>query len=190
MSIVSICNLALGWLGANRINSLSDESVEAQLCKSNWPFSRDACLEDRAWTFATKDVQLAPLAEPTSTQYANAYKLPTDLIRVLRAGGVPEYDDRLLWERQGGDIVTDSGVLYIKYIWKVEDPARYSPAFRQAAAARLAADLAIALTESKSIFDAMETMYSKKLIAAASTDGMQGRAQKLTSDQLTKVRLQ
>lgn len=187
-SITAICNLALGWLGANPINSLDDESTEAKLCKANWPVSRDACLEDRAWTFATTDVQLAPLATSPSTNYAYGFKIPTNSIRILRAGGVTDYRDKLQWEKQLNNIVCDSSVLYIKHIVRIEDPQRFSPAFVQAVAAKLSMDMAIAITESKSIFDAMALMYEHKLQSAAATDGMQGRAEKFTADQLTRVR--
>ena len=187
-SITAICNLALGWLGANPINSLDDESTEAKLCKANWPVSRDACLEDRAWTFATTDVQLAPLGSPPSSRYSYGFKLPTECIRVLRAGGEPEYKDKLQWEKQLNNIVCNSAVLFIKFISRIEDPQRYSPAFVQAVAAKLSMDMAIAITESKSIFDAMAIMYEHKLQSAAATDGMQGRSERLTADQLTRVR--
>ena len=47
-----ICNIALGYLGANRITSLDieEDSTEHLLCSENYEILRDAVLEEREWT--------------------------------------------------------------------------------------------------------------------------------------------
>ena len=60
-SEVGICNQSLSWLGGNRITSLDDDTVEANLCIDNYEHSRDTVLDMRHWTFAGAREQLNPL---------------------------------------------------------------------------------------------------------------------------------
>ena len=53
VSETSIANQALLWLGGTVITSLDEDSREAIWMKNNYPFIRDAVLEERMWTFAT-----------------------------------------------------------------------------------------------------------------------------------------
>ena len=78
--------------------------------------------------------------------------------------------------------------VYIKYTWDVVDPARFSPGFVQALAARLAADLAIPIAESRQLQSDMVQIYAAKLVNADTLDSMQGRNQPITSNRLKKVR--
>ncbi len=56
---LQICNKALLRLAANQVDSpdgrvatITTESLEAKLCKLNFPVIRDIVLEDRIWSFA------------------------------------------------------------------------------------------------------------------------------------------
>ena len=59
----------------------------------------------------------------------------------------------------------------------------------QAVAARLAAEIAVPLTESQELMIAMEAKYRDRLMIAAGTDGTQGKVDVIDSRQLTGVRL-
>ena len=82
-SEVDISNMALGWLGADRITSLDDESVEAQLCKLNYPRSRDVVLEDVEWTFAVRRFILSPDPVVPLFNWGKKFLIPTEVLRVL-----------------------------------------------------------------------------------------------------------
>ena len=192
-STVEICNLALGWLGCNLIISIDDETAEASLCKVNFPLLRDAVLEARAWTFASKRTTLPPTVGGLPAEevfgYASRFTVPADCIRILMAGSTPNFYDRMYWEKENDEILANVGILYIKYIWRITDPTKFSSSFVQALAARLASDLCIPLTENRSLQADMWTLYQNKLADAAATDGMQGRQQPIRSDALVLPRL-
>lgn len=185
---VEICNLSLGWLAVSLITSLDDNSTQANLCKVNFPLLRDAVLEARAWTFATKRTTLPPVTNGIPAEedfgYVNRFKLPDDHIRVLKAGASPNFQDRLYWVKEKNEILANTPKLYLSYIYRIEDTSKFSSAFVQTLAARIASDLCVSLTENVKLQDAMWKKYGQKLLEAAATDGMQGRQEKIRSDAL------
>ncbi len=191
-STVEICNLALGWLAGNLITSLTDESVEASLCSVNFPLARDAVLEDRAWSFAIARIGLAPIPEPENYNYVHGrqFKLPDGCIRVLSVDDSVDFggESTFQWSLERGHIIAEATIVYIKYIFREEDPERFPPNFTQALAARLASDLAIPLTESHTMQKTMYELYKLKLRDAAATDGMQGRREKIKAHNLVNAR--
>ena len=188
VSDVTICNLALGWLGANLIISLDDAGDEAALCKANYGTSRDATLEARNWTFASSRKRLIPLAEAPEFGYSYQFQLPADNIRVLVAGNDPKFRDDLDWLKEEDKILSDVQVLYILYTKRIEDPQKFSSGFVHAFAARLASDMAVPLTNSKDMQQLMAQLYLGKLEVAGVMDGIQGKNTKLVSNQLVRVR--
>lgn len=184
-----ICNLALGWLGARLITSLDDaDSVEASLCQSNYATSRDATLEARDWTFASTRCVPNKLADPPAFGFGSAFQLPPDNIRVMQAGADVTFKDDMDWVREKDQILCDEDVIYVRYIFRLEDTQKYMPSFVHACAARLAADLAVPLTNSKDMQVLMANLYIAKLEAAGATDGVQGKNVILQSRRLTRVR--
>ena len=211
-SEVAICNIALGWVGGDLIISLDDDSVEAKLCKANYAPLRDAVLEEREWTFAVKRVEPSALAALPLYGFDKAFQIPPDTIRILqvtragedvqvgsvsntgirassRGGTGIGRETRIEWLREGETIVANSAErIFARYISRITDPTKFSPAFDQALAARLAMDLAIPLTNSEKMQSSMATMYGEKIALAAVSDGLQGRSYNTRSDALTVVR--
>lgn len=209
VSTVSICNQALGWLGADTILSLTDESKEAQLCKDNFDALRDAVLEEREWTFAVRRLELAPLVAAPVYGYSRQFLLPTDVIRVLNlpwgssdvfggllglSGGASadrqqQYPDWRVETVDAGTVVlANLERIRIRVIWRVTNEKLWSTMFVQALAARLAADLAMPLTNSRTLQKDMWNLYEMKLTKAGTMDGMQGSNEIKRSDQLINVR--
>ena len=194
-SEVSICNIALTSLGAEHITSLSDDQTEAKLCDANYDSSRDSALEARAWTFATKRAALARLAEAPVWGFSNAFQIPSDTITILEMRDALEervnFNDLMNsteWLREEDTIVTNASTARIRYIARITDPNRYTPAFIHVVAARLAYEIAIAITQSRSMQSDMWELYLAKLALASPTDGMQGRSRVIRSSKLTGVR--
>lgn len=188
VSEVTICNLALGWLGANLIISLDDAGDEAALCKANYETSRDATLEARNWTFAMSRKVLIPLAEAPAFEYSYQFKLPADLIRVTRVSDEPEFEFSLDWTKEEDKILANVQKLYIRYIKRIEDPQQFTMGFVHAFAARLASDMAIPITNNKDLQQLMMQMYLGKLEVAGSYDGMQGKNIQVRARKLVGVR--
>ena len=177
-SEVGICNQALGWLGATPIISLDDNTTEARLCKANYALVRDAVLEAHNWTFAIGRFDLPQNATGPVNGYTNAFQIPTEVLRVLDVNCGED------WRVEGQDIVTNEAVAKIRAVVRVADPNRFSSLFTQALAARLAADLAIALTQSRELQQQHYQIYLEKLDEAAANDGSQGKSRQITSSWL------
>lgn len=216
-SQVSICNQALGWLGANLITSLNDDNREAQLCKTNYPDIRDAVLEEREWTFCVRRISLSPTVIEPVYGYTNQFLLPPQVIRILNLPDTRfgDTDDNLIGTGLGGrsegpdqqpqlgtfrveslEEPTATGIvilanvdsIFLRVIWRVTNIGLYSPMFIQCLAQRIAADLAIPLTQNRNLQRDMWALYQEKLNKASAMDGIQGKMEIKRSNAIIRVR--
>lgn len=87
-SKVSVCNMALGFLGeSNFIQDYDESSTEASVCRRYYDLSRRSLLASFPWSFAGKVEQLAQLdlsdfSLPETFEYKYAYSLPSQCLRV------------------------------------------------------------------------------------------------------------
>lgn len=174
-SKVSICNLALGFLGDEATVSSLDPpegSVQADHCATWYPIARDAILEAHAWNYATTRAALtehASIDPPASWAYA--YTVPNGCLRAL-ALLVPGADDGA----DGQDFVIEeydqtTRLLYcnvqdaeLRFIFRQDDPGRYSGQFVIALARLLASFLAGPLikgSEGIKVAQGMRELYEK-----------------------------
>lgn len=192
MTDIDICNQALGWLGAKRITAFDEGTNEAQLCADNYVPLRDACLEERAWTFADVSEILEDPVPGGWDSGENLYALPAGVIRVYRVYQRVDLQTPVQlegWRREGSNIAARySGTIYMRATVQVEDPDEWTPAFRQVVAARLAADLAMPITRSRKMQEDMFNLYNTKLNSAAATDAGQGRSERTDSTELVRAR--
>lgn len=79
---VEICNDALANIRAQSINSLTETSREAQLCKLKYPLIRDRVLREINWGFATKYIALTLLQNVTPARWLYAYDYPNDALKI------------------------------------------------------------------------------------------------------------
>lgn len=171
-SEVSICNLALGYLGDRAtVTSLNppEGSAQAEHCAQFYPIARDAMLERHDWGFATRRA-LGALLAGNSTDWAYAYAVPANMVRVQAVlpqlgvtTGVSGLDctgqiyqnrpQRRVGEDRPQDfrvetldgvraIYTNQQDAVIRYTYRVTDPAQFSPLFTLALAHWLASMLA------------------------------------------------
>lgn len=176
MDAVEICNAALDQLGSDRITSLEDESVLAELCAARFPAVRDAVLGERAWRFAIQRLEIAADASEPIYGYACRYALPSTVVQVLEASD--GFDPLKDWQREGAFILTDTeGPIYVRAVCEVEDVSLWPPGFAQAVTTRLAADMCVSITEDKGRADTLWQRYRLHLREAIAADGMQGAHQ-------------
>lgn len=188
-SETAVCNLALGWVGANKISSFADESAEAQLCKDNFDIARDTTLEARNWTFATKRAQLNLSAETPPFEYKYKFVLPSDCLRVIQASddiAFTHFDFE--WVREENYLFSNSPKMYIRYIARIKDLVRFSSSFTMALVAQLAAILAIPITSKVALMDANLQKYDYFIEVAGGNDGVQGKNEVFQNDSLLRVR--
>lgn len=94
-SEVDICNLALATLGdVANLQSISppDGSAQADHCARFYPIARDGLAEMHDWSWKTKRIALAQLANP-STEWAYCYAQPTDLLSLIAVMDPAAIDD-------------------------------------------------------------------------------------------------
>jgi hypothetical protein len=193
VSETSICNQALLWLGGNVITSLEEDSREAIWMKNNYPFIRDAVLEERMWTFATVRAT-STVADLDAFGAMYVHPKPADWISIFRVYKNVSSQDQNNWQKSVGWRLEERSVLcpdptiYMWGIKRISDTGAFSPLFTQALAARLAADAAIPLTENRSLQADMWNLYGVKLAEAATRDGQQGSNERVHSDSLVNAR--
>lgn len=85
-SAIDICNMALSYARAGRIESFTENSTPALQCQLFYETCRDQVLEDCAWGFATKIVPLQLLDSDVYSvfNWAYVYQYPSDCLKIQR----------------------------------------------------------------------------------------------------------
>lgn len=188
-SKVEICNRALQKLGAKRITSLTDDSVNARACNLAFEPCKLAELEDHEWSFALDRAEIAADADEPTFGRAYSYTLPSDFVRL--AHPYPEDNSNALeWIIEGKKIYTDdTAPLQVRYIYDVTDPQEMSPLFREALSARLALELCEELTQSNTKKDSLKDDYEKIIRRAKRSNAIQRVAGEPPEDSWITVRV-
>ena len=169
-SAVEICNRALQLLGASRIVSLSDASVNARACNNAYDPVRRAELRANNWNFSIKRARLPVSGVAPAFGRTNAFPLPTDYLRLL-----PPYPEDNLnsrdWlieqhESQRCVLTDDSAPLDVRYVADVTDPNLMDALFQESLAYAMAAAMCEELTQSNSKLEAVTGGYQFKVAEA------------------------
>jgi hypothetical protein len=191
-SEVTICNQALSWLGQTPIISLNDPSTTAQLCKANYDDLRQTVLEDSRWHFARMTFVLdTPTLIPDTewSQYTFKFPLPnTGMLVVRDVFDNKQGDNPAEWTVQQGFIYANTYPIYVVATADIEGPNLMTASFRQALSARIAMDLAVPITQSRTMQEDMSSMYAAKLQEAAAVDSQQGDISIKSSSRLNNAR--
>ncbi len=149
-SEVEICNRALQKLGAKRITSLTQDSVNARACNVAYEVVRDGLLRSHFWNFAIKRAELAADSSAPDWGRTNSFPLPTDFMKLAPLYPEDNVND-LDWVIEGRNILTDdSDPIQIRYIYRVTDPNEMDPLFRELLATVLAFEVCEEITQSNS----------------------------------------
>lgn len=170
VSKVSICNRALAKIGDEiSILSLDDASKQARYCKMLFPETRDMVLRSYPWRFALKRYALAPMAEKPLFGFSNQFSLPLDCLRVWKT----EHD--ISYQIEGRSVLADVDMFCFVGIRKIEDPSYFDPMFVEAFALKLASELALPLTASVSLKEALLKEYQNFVQQAKTASSMEGQ---------------
>lgn len=174
-SIVELWNLALISIGAEIVEDPNDTASTPTRCRVLWPTVRDAVLRAHPWNCALKrDGGLAALAAP-SFGFSYAYQLPTDCLRVWSLNDDPLcFDAAQRFRVEGRSLLTNETVAQIAYVWRLEDVSLYDALLVDALAARLAAELAYAVTASGPVRQQAWQLYGAKLREARGVSAQEG----------------
>lgn len=176
-SVLGIYNLALADLGVAKVDSTSESSTACNRINDVYQYVRDEVLEANDWNFAVTRVLLTENAESPVQGFDYAYTLPADFLRLCEddASDPPVYPNSLPYVIEAladgtkclfTNYDNTSENLSIRYVRREENPARYSAVFCRTIAARLAAAVALPLTESLKKLEAMEALYEQRLLNA------------------------
>lgn len=190
VSETSICNLALSWLGTPRIASLDAQTTPAMLCRDNYATCRDSVLEERNWTFAQVRAK-SETEDMDEWETAYLHRVQEDWLhvhRVYRKVSPQQRQRSIGWVHEGRAVLAREPVVYMMGTKRVENTGDYTPLFVQAVAARIAATLAIPITENRNLMADMWALYETFISQAAVRDGQQGANESFDDGALVKVR--
>jgi len=178
-SVVEICNSALNSLGAANITALTEDSRNARLCNQRYEPIRDAIFRTHYWNCLIKRVELAADSDAPAYEFTKQYTLPSDCIRIMQIGGFHNGSSSMLdsgqtFKVEGRKIVTDEEEIFLTYLAKITDPQQYDTLLIETIAARLAAELCYAVTQSNSLAQQLEAIYQSKLREARFVDATEG----------------
>ncbi len=193
-SPTDICNMALGYLGAERISNFENpQTKNEQLCQLFYPMVRDELLESRNWSFTIKRaVVSSELIPKPEWGFGKGFLPPIDCVRIIEVRDDDSTDrysvNGLNWALENGVIVAKADKVYIKYISGLVPTTAYSGQFIIALAAELASQMCIQITENRTLKKDLMAVAADKLAKAAATDGLQGRSEQIRASTLTQAR--
>lgn len=139
LSETGICNMALGRIGAKRINGIGDtseDSVEAIQCRLHYSQTRDALIRSHWWRMArdraTLSQNAAYTADDNTFEWTYAYDLPVDFLRMkLPFENIGAGAKTLVYTYsiEGTQLLSNDSTMKIQYIKKVTDPPSFDPLF-------------------------------------------------------------
>tara|TARA_S200002703_G_scaffold143085_2_gene135864 strand:- start:110 stop:703 length:594 start_codon:yes stop_codon:yes gene_type:complete len=176
-SVVQIVNNALIKIGASAITALTEDSEAARAANVIFEQVRDATIRDHVWNFATKRVQLAQETDAPAFEYSYQYALPSDCLRILQME-----EKTMTYVIEGRKLLTDEGTAKVIYLAAISDPNEFDAMFVEAFSARLAAELAITLAESNTLYQNMMEVYRLKITDARSIDGQESGEPEIVAD--------
>jgi hypothetical protein len=177
MTSIDVCNLALSYLGNTReISSMAEQSTEAILCNRFYNISRESLLKMYPWNFAVKDAALTRASSivdgetvyETNNSFQYVYGYPDDCLRVLK----------VMSANDGNEIVNDYNICYAsvsldmkriacdiseaqaQYIVDIQDVTAMPSEFIDALSLMLATRLALPLTSSGQMAQAIQQQSS------------------------------
>ena len=197
LTVVEICNLALSNIRSKSINSLNDETQQAQYCKLKYPVVRDKLLRDFNWRFAKKTQALA-LRTDTPHRWRLAYHYPSDCSKIISVttneiltannrerlslrytpdSRIEAMDYRVAYEvlSSAGDVIigSDADNIVVEYTYRVEDPSIFDPNFVLVMSWYLASQLAIPILgegKGRQLMSDCLAMYQTLLSEALAAD--------------------
>jgi len=171
-SQVKIANMALVGLGADQILSLTEDSENARKVKAVFDLLRDEVLRKHPWNFAIDRRSLNLLAAAPAYEWANAFQIQGDIIRIIEA----ETND-VEFVQEGDKILTNEGTFNCKCIVRITDTTKWSTDFVTCFAARLEAELAYAIVDSRPLAADKYKVYLDKISKAKGTDAQESSSQ-------------
>lgn len=163
-SPVDLCNLALDLLNQSPITSIdTPNNKSSEACARWYHLVRASLLRQHPWKFACKRTTLAVAADyPIPFGYDNAYKLPSDFIRLIAIG-----DDIT------GIITNDAGALCFRYVYDISNVNQMDSLFVDMFAISMALKISPKFTGSEARVRTLQEDLKRITPASFSVDGQE-----------------
>lgn len=171
---VSICSNALIKLGDRPIDSFDESNYpggldRVRIAANLWPTVRDSILRSHPWNCAIKRVSLSPEITTPAFGYDTQFILPSDWLRNVEINGVSA--DAVDYAVESGRLLLNETVLYLRYVWRNDDPSSWDPMLVDAVETAMAMEMAYPITNSNSLRAEMQGTLMEKLRKARTVDG-------------------
>ena len=196
---IDVANLAALKLGSEWISSdFKEDSKFARSISLCYDRLLYAELAKNRWAFAIKRASLPALAKAPAWGFERQFLLPTDCLRLdwVDGAGRSEYlanflpDSTTSFKVEGTRILTDlAAPLKIRYVAKVDNPEQWDPCFLDAFAARLAAEVCEAITQSEAKKWMLWSEYDSSIATARRMSAIQNPPQSIPDDSWNESRL-
>jgi hypothetical protein len=187
---VAIANLALDLIGSRFIASLDEGTKESKAITRNYDSCRQAVLRDYPWNFATDRIILdTPDATPPAFGYTYRFALPLGFIRVHTV-----YDSSGCvlgpgtYTLESGWLFTDHSVVWLRFVFDMDDTTRFDPLFDEALSAYLAWKIAYLVSASETRQKELYAAYVKLLSKAKFVDTVEEPSRLLDVDEWIQAR--
>lgn len=186
LSAVALASRALLKIGAESISGFDDASTEAEVAAALYGPIRDALVSAYPWSFATGQSSLARLDARPMADFDFAFQLPDGFLRALSAGAGPR-GRGLRYRITGRHLHANSKHVVLTYIFRPAE-GDVPPFFDQALIARLAAEMAIPLTESTTRAETLTRLAEEEFRRARTIDAQQDTPSRFEDFSLIQAR--
>lgn len=173
-----LANKALLKIGAKRLSSLGDGSVNSVIINDIYDQCLCEVLEEHPWSFAVNTVALVTLSAVLvnfTDGISVAYGLPEDFLYPYLFS-IPNAQYRI--ETLKPPVVTqntiallsDQAGLVMKYVFKNDDPTTYTAKFYDTLSCKIALECCFKISEAAGMAAAMQSKYDKALLSAMAAD--------------------
>ena len=178
---ISLASNALLLLGHQTIASFTEATAGAEIASNLFDHSYKYILSIHRWRFASKQARLARLAAKPQNVFSYQFQLPTDLVYLIRAVGVRNY------EIYGDKLYANDSDVSIEYVYNLDSsylPSYYAKMFEY----YLASQFAIPITGDIDKASYYAQQYEKALIKAKFIDSSQRPNDGITDNPYVDVR--
>lgn len=170
LTSVSICNMALTRIGANRISSLTQDTENARIANLIYDFIVDGVLASYAWPCASTRARLAQLTSTPAYEYAYQYQLPSNPYCLKPLSIYPTGDYKV----EGRLLLANQTEVYLRYIGRLTSASDFSPYVARTLIAKLAIEFSGRVANALNLKRTLETEYNIAFARAKMAAGQSG----------------
>lgn len=167
-SAANICSAALILVGGQSIEDLEDDNDRARRCKFLYPLVRGFVLASHAWHPCVARVELNPDTDAPLWDWAYAYTLPGDFLRIDKLG---EEGHRIRYRIEGQKILCDEATLKLRYVFNNTNETSWGSLLTWAMTQAMRQALAYPETSDKVLQNVIDAAIQPAIRVARQIDG-------------------